>query len=164
MSENYEQMELDTRPLLQAAIEDLAQKTIDRIGQMIQEHHRRVALGSMTAPPYVRNRHEAYGIAAEQLAKITGAVKSIKNDTDSLLGTLADPNLPALEATSSICNSTAKAAYVLLTAAAEMRRTMDNLYTAENTGRDTASPMDEWNGAAFEEAEPAETGEEETEE
>lgn len=164
MSGTYEQMALDTRPLLEAAIADLAEEFISRVGETIQEHHRQVALEKMISPPHVRNRHEAYGIAAEQLAKITGAVKSIKNDTDSLLGTLADPNLPALEATSSICNSTAKAAYVLLTAAAEMRRTMNDLYTAENTGRDEASPMDEWAEAAFEEAEPAETGENELEE
>ena len=163
MSDTCEQMALDTRPLLEAAIADLTEAFISRVGETIQEHHRQIALEKMISPPYVRNRHEAYGIAAEQMDKITKAVKGIKNDIDSLLGTLADPNLPALEATSSICNSTAKAACILLTAAAEMRRTMNNLYTAENTGRDDTSPMEEWAEAAFEEAEPAETGENEWE-
>ena len=118
----------------------------------------------MTAPPYVRNRHEAYGIAAEQLAKITGAVKSIKDDTGALLGTLADPNFNAIDATSSIVNSTVHAAYVLLVAAAEMRRTLDNLYTVENTGRDETTPLEELAEAAFQEAEPADAGEHEMEE
>ncbi len=144
MSEKYEQMELDTRPLLQAAIEGLTQSAITDTGQLIKEHHRQVAQETMTAPPYVRNRHEAYGIAAEQLAKITSAVKSIKDDTASLLGTLADPNFNAVDATSSIVNSTVNAAYVMLVAAAEMRRTLDNLYTVENTGRDETTPLRSW--------------------
>ena len=161
MSEKYEQIALDTRPLLQAAIEDLTQSAITNTGQLIKEHHRQVAQETMTAPPYVRNRHEAYGIAAEQLAKITSAVKSIKDDTGSLLGTLADPNFNAIDATSSIVNSTVHATYVLLVAAAEMRRTLDNLYTVENTGRDETTPLEE---LAFQEAEPADAGEHEMEE
>lgn len=164
MSEKYEQMELDTRPLLQAAIEDLTESAITSTSQLIKEHHRQVAQETMTAPPYVRNRHEAYGIAAEHLAQITGAVKSIKDDTGSLLGTLADPNFNAIDATSSIVNSTVHAAYVLLVAAAEMRRTLDNLYTVENTGRDETTPLEELAEAAFQEAKPADTGENEMEE
>lgn len=160
---SYEQMELDTRPKLQEAIEDLTSRAVADAGQLIQEHHRQVALEAMTAPPFVRNRHEAYGIAAEQLAKITGAVKSIKDDTGTLLGTLADPNYPAVEATSSIYNSTVHAAYVLLVAAAEMRRTLDNLYTAESTGKDAPTPMEKWaESVEFQDAEnrdPGESGE-----
>ena len=114
MSEPYEQMELDTRPKLQVAIEDLSAKAVSDAGELIQEHYRQVAVENMVAPPLVRNRHEAYGIAAEQLAKISGAVKSIKDDTASLLGTLSDPNLPALDATSSICNSTLVAATIII--------------------------------------------------
>ena len=49
MSEKYEQMELDTRPLLQAAIEDLTQSAITNTGQLIKEHHRQVAQETMTA-------------------------------------------------------------------------------------------------------------------
>ncbi len=164
MSNDYEQMELDTRSALQAAIEDLTTETIASAGLLIQEHHRQAAHATMTAPPYVRNRHEAYGIAAEQLAKITGAVKAIKDDTGALLGTLADPNFNAIDATSSIVNSTVHAAYVLLVAAAEMRRTLDNLYTVENTGRDETTPLEELAEAAFQEAEPADAGEHEMEE
>lgn len=164
MSNDYEQMELDTRSALQAAIEDLTAETIASAGLLIQEHHRQAAHATMTAPPYVRNRHEAYGVAAEQLVKITSAVKAIKNDTDTLLGTLADPNFNAIDATSSIVNSTTKAAYVLLVAAAEMKRTLNNLYTAETSGRDDATPLEELVGAAFEEAKPADDGDYKTEE
>ena len=159
MSQPIDQMELDTRPKLQVAIEALSVKAIDDAGQLIQEHCRQVALETMVAPPHVRNRHEAYGIAAEQLAKITGAVKSIKDDTASLLGTLADPNLPALDATSSICNSTLAAANIIIYAAARMQRTLRDLYTAENSAPEH-TPMDDLAEAGeFEEAEPAEAGE-----
>jgi predicted DNA-binding protein len=164
MNNDYEQMELDTRSALQAVIEDLTTEAIASAGLLIQEHHRQAAHATMTAPPYVRNRHEAYGVAAEQLVKITSAVKAIKNDTDTLLGTLADPNFNAIDATSSIVNSTTKAAYVLLVAAAEMKRTLNNLYTAETTSRDDATPLEELAEAAFEEVEPADDGENEMEE
>ena len=159
MSESYEQMELDTRTKLQIAIEELSKAAVSNVGQLIQEHYRQVALESMTAPPIVRNRHEAYGIAAEQLAKISDAVKSIKTDTASLLGTLSDPNLPALDATSSICNSTLMAATIIIHAAAQMQRTLQNLYTAERLEQEH-TPMDDLMGnGEFEEAEPAEAGE-----
>ena len=154
MSEPYEQMELDTRPKLQVAIEDLSAKAVSDAGELIQEHYRQVAVENL-----VRNRHEAYGIAAEQLAKISGAVKSIKDDTASLLGTLSDPNLPALDATSSICNSTLVAATIIIHAAARMQRTLRDLYTAERTEPEH-TPMDDLAaGGEFEEAEPAPAGE-----
>ena len=52
----------------------------------------------------------------------------------------------------------------MLVAAAEMRRTLDNLYTAEYTGRDETTPLEELAEAAFQEAEPADAGEHEMEE
>lgn len=125
MKEDYEQLELDTRKELDKAITDLTDNVIKTAQDMIQR--------CGEAPQPVHNRHEAYGIAAEQLANISAAVKFIKNDTGTLLGTLGDPNYPAVEATSSIVNSTSYAAAVLLRAAAEMRRTLDNLYMAENS-------------------------------
>lgn len=155
MSEPNDQMELDTRPKLQVAIEDLSTNAIDNAGQLIQEHYRQVAPENMIAPPRVRNRHEAYGIAAEQLAKITRAVKSIKDDTVSLLGTLADPNLPALDATSSICNSTSEAAAIIIYAAARMNRTLRDLYAEEVTAPEYTHTDNLLEAAEFEEAEPA---------
>lgn len=163
MSDKYEQMQLDTRPLLQVAIEDLTETAIADTGQLIKEHHRQVAQETLTAPPYVRNRHEAYGIVSEHLTKIISAVKSIKDSTGSLLTTLAEPNMNAVDATSSIVNSTVAATYVLLVAAAEMRRTLNDLYTAENIGLDEPSPMEKLLEGEFQEVEPADAGEDEEE-
>ena len=142
MNDNYEQMELDTRTALDIALETVAKDAIQTTLGMIQEHHRQVALEAQTTPPIVRNRHEAYGIAAEQLVKISTAIKPIKRDTDRLLGTLSDPSFNAVDATSSIVNSTTKAAQVLIAAAAQMQRTLENLYTAELTAENTPSPLE----------------------
>lgn len=148
----YEQMELDTRKELTKAVASLTADTIGTVQDMI--------LRCGEAPTAVRNRHEAYGIAAEHLAKVTGIVKSIKNDVGTLLGTLSNPNYPAVEATSSIVNSTTEAAAILLIAAAEMKRTLDNLYLAESQGTER-TPMDDYMDGTgdFEEAEPTEADE-----
>ena len=148
----YEQMELDTRKELTKAVASLTVDTIGTVQDMV--------LRCGEAPAAVRNRHEAYGIAAEHLAKVTGIVKSIKNDVGTLLGTLSDPNYPAVEATSSIVNSTTEAAAILLIAAAEMKRTLDNLYLAESQGTER-TPMDDYMDGTgdFEEAEPTEADE-----
>ena len=157
-SEKFEQMELDTRPQLVAAIEDLTSSSIRDAQGMIEENRRRIAAMMQTTPATVRNRHEAYGIAAEQYARIAKAVSSIKGDTATLL---ADPNFPAVEATSSIVNSTTAAATVLIWAAAEMRRTLDNLYMAEMEGSDQPTPLEELAGVPnFQEAEAVDDGEE----
>ena len=95
MREEYEQLELDTRRQLDKAIAQLTEDTVKTAGEMI------TACGE--APTAVRNRHEAFGIAAERLAKIKKAVKAIDGDTSILLGTLPDANYPAIEAVSSVC-------------------------------------------------------------
>ncbi len=153
MIEKYEQMVIDDRDDLTAGISDLTADAISTVMDMAER--------CKSYRPIVRNRHEAYGIAAEHLAEINGAVKAIKNDTGTLLGTLSDPNYPALEAVSSICNSTARAAEIILRAAGEMNRTMRNLYSAENSSTEP-DPVDEMltDGDDFEEAEPADGDEE----
>lgn len=152
MREEYEQMELDTRTALDAAIEAVAKDSIQTVLEMIQKHHQQVAREAQTAPPFVRNRHEAYGIAAEQLGKISKSVQTVKGDVSKLLMTLSDPNYKALDATSDICNSTTLAAATLIHAAAEMKRTLDDLYAAEIEAGPT--PMEEWaEGAEFQDAE-----------
>lgn len=148
MDEKYEQMELDTRRNLDIALENLTSDAVHTAEQMIMR--------CGEAPSAVRNRHEAYGIAAERFAKIRNAVKTIEKDTASLLGALPDPNYPAIEAVSSICNSTLAATAVLIEATAEMRRTLRDLYTAENSAKDETTPMDEWmESAQFQDAAPA---------
>ena len=82
-----------------------------------------------------------------------------------LLGPLPDANYPAIEAVSSICNSTLEAAATMIEAAAEMRRTLRDLYEAENSARsEEVTPMEEWASAAqFQDADPTDNTETEDE-
>ncbi len=152
-AEEYEQMVLDTRTDLERAIEAVTEDAIGTALGMIEQHIQRVAEKGEAAPGPVRNRHEAFGIAAEQLDKINSSAKRIRSDVDTLRGTLANPNAPAVEATSSIVNSMTEAACVLIRAAAEMKRTLDNLYMAEVTAGSGPTPMEQLASEDFQEAE-----------
>ena len=152
MNTDYEQMELDTRPKLVAALQELTDGTIREAQDMILESRRQIAAENGTTPATVRNRHEAYGIAAEQYTRIAKAVSAIKNDTATLLNALPDPNYNAVDATSSIVNSTAEAAMVLTYAAAEMKRTLNDLYTAEYSEPASTPLEDLAAGAEFQDA------------
>ena len=158
--EDFEQMALDTRPELDRAIGTVTADAISTATGMLERHYEIAAEregSSYTGP--VRNRHEAYGIAAEQMGKINSAVKAVADDTKKLLGILSDPNKTAVEAVSDIHNSTLTAAVVLVTAAATMKRTMQDLYTAE-TYDPSPTPMEllAEGGDAFQEAESLEDG------
>ena len=152
MSTDYEQMELDTRPKLITALQELTDGTIKEAQDMILESRRQIAAENGTTPATVQNRHEAYGIAAEQYTRIAKAVSAIKNDTATLLNALPDPNYNAVDATSSIVNSTAEAAMVLTYAAAEMKRTLNDLYTAEYSEPASTPLEDLAAGAEFQDA------------
>lgn len=156
MKPEYEQMELDTRPALTRAVVAVTNDAVNTVGEMLQENYELMVANGSLAPGFVRNRREAYGVAAEQLVKINDAVKSIKKDIDGLLGTLMDPNLPAVEATSDIYNSALNGAAVLVQAAAEMKRTMEQLYVSEST-EPRKTPMEELASGDFEEAEALDT-------
>lgn len=142
--EDYDQLTLDTRKDVEKAVFGVVEDTID---------HARKIIENPTCPPAVcRNRHEAYGIAAEHLAKINKAIKDVKGTTATLLGTLSDPNSPAIEATSALANSLTEAAGIVVMAAAEMKRTLSNLYDEENKPESISSPLDALADGSFEEA------------
>lgn len=131
MKAEYEQLELDTRPALLKAITTVTADAVETAHEMTVRHNIAAAEEGQHVPGPVRNRHEAYGIAAEQMGKINSAVKAINEDTKKLLGILSDPNRTAVEAVSDIHNSALAASVVLVTAAAIMKRTMQDLYKAE---------------------------------
>ncbi len=142
MKPEYEQLELDTRPALLQAITAVTHEAVDTAREMTRRHNEAAAEAGQHIPGPVRNRHEAYGIAAEQMGKINSAVKSISDDTKKLLATLSDPNKTAVEAVSDINNSALEAAVVLITASAVMEQTMQDLYRAE-TYEPGPTPMEE---------------------
>ncbi len=156
MRNEYEQMELDTRSDLEKALSDLTIEAVEDALALINKNCDTSSDNLM--PQTVRNRYEAYGVAAEQTTSIDAATKSIKKDVQGLLDTLPDPNKSAVEATGSIYNSTVIAAEKLIQAAAIMKRTMSHLYTEECADRPT--PLEEWaaaNEEYYQQTEPLDT-------
>lgn len=141
-------MELDTQ--LEVIIKEKALAVTDQV--------REEALTNMI---HVRNRHEAYGIAAENLVAVTSTVKVIKNDVSTLLETLPDPNRPAVEATSAIRNSAEALVIAAIKMASIMERVLRDLYDAEESGHSTDDfpILDTTDPDGFEEAEPSEDNE-----
>lgn len=139
-------MELDTQ--LEVIIKEKALAVTDEV--------REKALTNMI---HVRNRHEAYGIAAENLVAVTAALKTVKNDVSTLLETLPDPNRPAVEATSAIRNSAEALVIVSIKMASIMERVLRDLYDAEETDHGDDFPIVSLNQDGFEEAEPTEDNE-----
>ena len=167
-NQNYQQTEMDLRTNLQQDVDCRVASVIDDTYDMLKDYN----------PPAVRNRHEAYGIAADNFTRISAKVKSVRNDMDTLLSTLANPNYPAVEAVSSLHNrvselislSIVMAAEAVsslhnrvselislsIVMAAEMKRTMNDLYEAERKD-EPPTPLEQAaaENDGFEEAEPA---------
>lgn len=137
---------MDLRTNLQQDVDCRVASVIDDTYDMLKDYN----------PPAVRNRHEAYGIAADNFTRISAKVKSVRNDMDTLLSTLANPNYPAVEAVSSLHNRVSELISLSIVMAAEMKRTMNDLYEAERKD-DTPTPLEQAvaENDGFEEAEPA---------
>lgn len=138
--DEYEQLELDTRSDLEKALSDLTIETVDDALALVQKNCDTSADNIM--PQTVRNRYEAYGVAAEQTVNISAATKAIKGDLATLLNTLPDPNKSAVEATGSIYNTMIRAAEKIIQAAAIMKRTMNHLYMVESEIANRPTPLE----------------------
>lgn len=153
MTERYEQMEIDTRSDFQRAIEELAADAVSEAHKLVKVSCESSSEAIM--PGRVRNRYEAYRIAAEQMIRVNLATKMVKKDVDGLLETLTDTRRSAVEATSSIYNSATAAAGILIQAAAIIKKTMDSLYLEESAFSPKPTPLEEYlDGQDFQEAEP----------
>lgn len=161
MKTEYEQLEIGTRNDLEKALADLTTEAVEDALTLINRNCDTSSDNIM--PQTVRNRYEAYGVAAEQTVSIDAAAKSIKRDVQGLLDTLPDPNKSAVEATGSIFNSIVVAAEKLIQAAAIMKRAMNHLYSVE---LDKPTPLDEWAASDqdYQEAEPLDADKSEDEE
>ena len=148
MSKNHEneQTEMDLRTNLQIDVDLRVASAVDDTYDLLRGYD----------PPAVHNRHEAYGIAADNFTRIRSNVKSINSGMDTLLSTLANPNYPAVEAVSALHNRVTELISTAIVMAAEMKRTMNDLYDAERNDPDP-TPLEAAaaENAAFEEAEPA---------
>lgn len=134
-NQNYQQTEMDLRTNLQQDVDCRVASVIDDTYDMLKDYN----------PPAVRNRHEAYGIAADNFTRISAKVKSVRNDMDTLLSTLANPNYPAVEAVSSLHNRVSELISLSIVMAAERKDdtpTPLEQAAAENDGFEEAEPAD----------------------
>lgn len=83
MENEYEQMTLGTRTDLEKEVANLTWKTIRQVEEML----------NLCAQPRTvsRERHTAYGVAAQHVARINGRNKIVRKTLDGLLITLEDP-------------------------------------------------------------------------
>lgn len=92
-------------------------------------------------PGTVKNRHEGYGILAEEMCSLNLQMKNVSNGMKQFLMSLSADDIKAIDQVGSIGNALADTIVAAVTMAAEAKRISDDLY--ENTG-DYRSPLEEY--------------------
>lgn len=109
-----------------------------------------------------RSKHEAYGIAAENLAQVCSTVKVLKSDTGNLLNVLPQETTGSrvVEQISSIYGTAQRLAKESVILASLCRRMIDDMY---NIDAEEILPLEEladFNDAEFEDTDDIEESEE----
>lgn len=146
----YEQTELDLRL-------DWERDMDENIEILVSFAHR--VLMEEQAGNLVKNRHEGYGLLAEQYVNVNTALKSLKDDMAAYLKILPIDDFKAVDAVASIDGSLHKLIVAATNMAAQAKRISDELYTMTQSYK---SPLEEY--ADGQEADGFETVEAESEE
>ena len=146
----YEQTELDLRL-------DWERDMDENIEILVSFAHR--VLMEAQAGNLVKNRHEGYGLLAEQYVNVNTALKSLKDDMAAFLKILPIDDFKAVDAVASIGGSLHKLIMAATNMAAQAKRISDELYTMTQSYK---SPLEEY--ADGQEADGFETVEAESEE
>lgn len=146
----YEQTELDLRL-------DWERDMDENIEILVSFAHR--VLMEAQAGNLVKNRHEGYGLLAEQYVNVNTALKSLKDDMAAYLKILPIDDFKAVDAVASIDGSLHKLIVAATNMAAQAKRISDELYTMTQSYK---SPLEEY--ADGQEADGFETVEAESEE
>lgn len=146
----YEQTELDLRL-------DWERDMDENIEILVSFAHR--VLMEAQAGNLVKNRHEGYGLLAEQYVNVNTALKSLKDDMAAFLKILPIDDFKAVDAVASIDGSLHKLIVAATNMAAQAKRISDELYTMTQSYK---SPLEEY--ADGQEADGFETVEAESEE
>lgn len=121
MSKDYNQMALDMTLESERSLKDNVQTTIKfALGQIMEYDH----------PTAVRNRHEGYGIAAEQYTALSGKVKQANGDMQTMLKLLPNGDGDMINIAGSLYNSAAEIAVEAIKLAAQAQRVINDLYEA----------------------------------
>lgn len=146
----YEQMEFDVRLESDRDLQENVNLAIDFACKQVQ-HER---------PKTIENRHEAYGILAEQYAEVQKGMKEVSDSFKKYALILPVDDRAAVEASNSIVNAATKAVYETVRLVALANKSMNDLYknsASENTPLEDY--MEDQEEDEFEEAEEAESKE-----
>ena len=132
MSE-YEQMELDLRTTNQKVFQDRVQDAIElRKTQLDRE------MASVT------NRHQGYGIAAQNWAAVQAMAKTCGNDMKDFLGILPSDDGRAVDVSTALADDLAKLAFTVIGAAASASRISAELYSQYALTAPDKTPVEEY--------------------
>lgn len=99
---------------------------------------------------HVKTRHEGYGIVAQIMNSLDGAVKSAKKDRDQYLTILPTSDKSAIEAASALQQSAAAIAVIAAGLSAWSQKISEDLFYEES---EEPTPIEQWlNSKADEEA------------
>lgn len=149
MGKDYEQMEIDTTLESERSLKDNVQIIIKfALGQMMEHEN----------PEQVRNRHEGYGILAEEWSALGGKTKNANGDMQTMLKLLPNGEGDILNVVGSLYNSAAEIAVGAIKLAAQSQRILNDLYYGEKP-----TPIEEYLEESAEEADQHGDGFEEAE-
>lgn len=123
MSDAYEQLEIDTTLEADRSLKDNVQKVIEFAFEQIKFYDK---------PTPVRNRHEGYGIAAEQFTALEGANKSTKKALEDILKCLPNGEGDFIQFCGSLYAMAANTATCAIRLAAHAQRILKDLYDSES--------------------------------
>lgn len=126
-----EQYELDLRLDWERDLEE-------NIGVMTEFVHQQLLESAVSE---VKNRHEGYGILAENMVAVNGALKGVKGGMDNLLKVLPVDDFKAIDEVASIDNSLTQLITTALQMSAEAKRISEDLYHKVSL---TKTPMEEY--------------------
>ncbi len=154
MAKNYNQEELDLTLQSDRDLKDNVQQVSKfALGQLMEWNN----------PSPVKNRHEGYGIAAEDYAALKETVKMADGDMQTMLKLLPNGDGDMMNVVGSLYNSAIEIAVAAIKLSAQSQRILNDLYYGESK-TPLEEYLDETEGEGtddgFEEATDAESEEE----
>ena len=141
---DYEQMELDLRTEHQVVFQERVQDAIE-----LRKRQLDLEMESVT------NRHQGYGLAAQNWAAVGAMVKTCGNDMKDFLSILPSDDGRAVDVSTALADDLGKLASMVISAAASASRISAELYSqyALSKPEDEKTPVEEYLDAVNEEEE-----------
>ena len=149
---DYEQLEFDVRLESDRELQENVNLAVSFACKQVQQE----------MPKDIENRHEAYGILAEQYARVQKSMKEVNDSFKKFATILPLDDRAAVEAANSINNTATEAVYEAVKLVALGTKAMNDLYqNRANESTPLEDYMEEQEDDGFEEAEAASESREE---